>query len=84
MARHPTEHNIILGILTLLKFGAIQYMIPGFVKFHTVNGLMVAITETQLRHKCYYIMVEVDITRGVKRPREEQSDEKEVIKINYP
>lgn len=82
--RHLSEHNVILGRTTLLKFGATSSTINGIVKFSTSQcpGTILATPPREL--KCYKIMQLKDISTEVKRPKSDSSCKGEVINKEYP
>ena len=84
VVRHPSEHNVILGLTNLLKFGAVSSKIHGIVKFNTSHGPGTILATPPRELKCYEIMQPRDISAGAKRPRPDSSNGGKVINREYP
>lgn len=84
MIRHPAEHNIILGRLALLKFGAVPSTMHGIVKFSTPAGPRTVLATPPRELRCYEIMQPMKIVWENKKLCTEPANDKEIINKEYP
>lgn len=78
--RHPNEHNIILGQMTLLRFGVVPSTIHGIIKSSTIQGPGIVLATPPRELQCYEIMQHKEIGQENKKLRIEPVSDKEIIK----